>query len=154
MKLIRYQYPEIHWSPFNRLASLREQMDDLFKWPFPTFTREFDLLGGWSPPLDLYQDKDNLYAKLELPGVNKDDVSISLHEGVLTVSGERKVEAESAEADMYRNERYFGKFNRSVTLPSPVDVSKVKANYTDGILTVTMPKTEEAKPRQIPVAVS
>jgi HSP20 family protein len=154
MKLIRYQDPELAWSPLNRLALLREEMDQLFNWPFPTFTREFDLLGGWSPPLDLYQDKENVYAKLELPGVKKEDVSISLHEGVLTISGERKEEVEATKSETYRNERYFGRFHRSVTLPMTVDASKVKAAYTDGILTVTLPKTEEAKPRQIPVTVS
>jgi HSP20 family protein len=92
--------------------------------------------------------------KVELPGLKKDQINLSLHEGVLTISGERKQEQETKQGDTFRSERYFGKFQRSVTLPTAVDSGKVKATYKDGILTVDLPKAEEAKPKQIAVSVS
>lgn len=86
--------------------------------------------------------------------MRKEDIDISLHDGTLTIAGERKHEEEKKEGELFRSERFFGRFQRSVALPSPVDPGKVKAVYKDGILTVTLPKTEESKPRQIEVSVS
>jgi HSP20 family protein len=86
--------------------------------------------------------------------MKKEEIDISLHDGVLTISGERKQEREAKNGDTFRSERYFGKFQRSVTLPASVDGGKVKASYKDGILRVELPKAEEAKPRQIEVSVS
>ncbi|HET7624030.1 MAG TPA: Hsp20/alpha crystallin family protein [Verrucomicrobiae bacterium] len=106
---------------------------------------------GWFPPLDLREDKDNVVVTVELPGMKKEDIEISLHEGNLTISGERKEEEKSESAEVYRTERFTGRFNRVVGLPVPVATDKVKAQYKDGVLTVTLPKTEEAKPRQIEV---
>jgi HSP20 family protein len=111
-------------------------------------------LSGWSPALDVSDEKDNLFVTVELPGMKKDEINLSLHDGVLTISGERKHETEKKEGDTFRSERYFGKFHRSVTLPTAVDASKVKASYKDGILTIELPKAEEAKPKQIAVNVS
>jgi HSP20 family protein len=87
----------------------------------------------------------------EVPGLKKDDIELSLHGGVLTISGERKQDKKGEEG--YRNERFFGRFQRSVTLPTSVDGNKVKATYQDGILKVVLPKAEEAKPKQIDVSV-
>ena len=105
------------------------------------------------PALDLYEDKDNFVLKAELPGMKKEEIDISLHEGVLTLSGERKEERKEEGADTYRSERYYGRFHRTIALPSAVNGEKVSASYKDGILTVTLPKTEEAKPKQIPINV-
>jgi HSP20 family protein len=116
--------------------------------------REDRLLGVWSPPLDVFQDKDHVFVKCELPGMKKEDIQISLHENVLTVTGERKHEQEVKEGDSYRSERFFGRFHRGVTLPVPVQASNVTAQYKDGILTVTLAKAEEAKPKQIEVKVA
>lgn len=102
----------------------------------------------------MFQDKDNVFVKAELPGMKKEEIEISLHDGILSIGGERKHEAESRKGDSFRSERYFGRFHRSVTLPTAVDSTKVKAAYKDGILTVTLPKAEEAKPKQIQVNVS
>jgi HSP20 family protein len=121
----------------------------------PGFTgREDRLLGVWSPPLDVYQDKDHVFVKVELPGMKKEDIQISLHENTLTISGERKQEREVKEGDGYRSERFFGRFHRSITLPVAVQANNVKAQYKDGILAVSLSKAEEAKPRQIEVQVS
>jgi HSP20 family protein len=155
MSIIRYQTPELStWAPFDRLTSLRDEMNRLFDSSFPGFTRDGGLLSGWSPVLDVYQDKDNVFVKAELPGMKKEEIEISLHEGVLSIAGERKHEEQSKEGETFRSERFFGRFHRSVSLPTAVDSAKVKASYKDGILTVTLPKAEEAKPKQITVSVS
>jgi HSP20 family protein len=101
--------------------------------------------------LDVFEDKDQFLVKAEVPGMNKEEIDVSLHDGSLTISGERKSEHEKSEEGVYRSERYFGRFQRTVDLPSAVDVGRVKADYRDGILTVTLPKAEEAKPRKINV---
>ena len=155
MSIIRYQAPELAaWSPFDRLTSLRDEMNRLFDSSFPGFTRDAGLFSGWSPALDVYQDKDHVFVKAELPGMKKEEIEISLHDGVVSIAGERKHEEESMKGESFRSERFFGRFHRSVSLPTAVDSAKVTASYTDGILTVTLPKAEEAKPKQIQVNVS
>jgi len=156
MSLIRYQAPELStWSPFIGLSTLRDEMNRLFDVSQPGFGgREDRLLGVWSPPLDVFQDKDHVFVKCELPGMKKEDIQISLHENTLTVSGERKQEREVREGDSYRSERFFGRFHRSVTLPVPVQTDHVTAQYKDGILTVSLAKAEDAKPKHIEVQVA
>ena len=136
----------------DRLSTLRDEVNRLFDFSWPS--RDTGLFSGWSPTLDVFDDKDCLVVQVELPGMKKEEIDIALHEGVLTVSGERKTESERKEGEMFRSERYFGKFQRSVTLPVTVDAKKVKATYKDGILTIDMPKSEEAKPKQIAIGVS
>jgi len=155
MSIIRYQPPEtVAWSGLNRLSNLRDELDTLFEMPFwSNFGRQSQLFSGWSPALDLYQNNDNVIARVELPGMRKEEIEISLQDGMLTISGERKSEtAESDKAE--RTERYVGKFRRSISLPTQVDSNKVTATYRDGVLTVTLPKAEEAKPKQIQVNVA
>ena len=154
MNLIRYTEPETAWAPFNRLSSLRDEVNRLFDGSFPNLSRDAGFFGGWAPALDVHQDKDHVYLKVELPGMKKEDINISLHDGMLTISGERKMDEEATEGEVFRTERFFGKFHRSVSLPTSIDSGKVNAAYKDGILTVTLPKTEEAKPKQIEVNVS
>ena len=154
MSIIRYQTPDLSaWSSPNRWANLRDEIDTMFELPFwSALGRQTQLFNGWSPALDLYQNADNVVAIVELPGMRKEDIEISLHDGTLTVSGERKsesVEGEKAE----RTERVTGKFRRSVTLPARVETDKVNATYKDGILTVILPKAEDAKPKQIQINV-
>ncbi|PZR73430.1 MAG: heat-shock protein Hsp20 [Chthoniobacterales bacterium] len=154
MSIIRYQSPATpSLSGVDRWSNLRDELDSLFELPFwSNFQRQTQLFSGWSPALDIYQNNDNVVARAELPGVRKEDIEISLHDGMLTISGERK--SETAEGDQAeRSERYIGKFRRSVSLPTQVDANKVSASYRDGILTVTLPKAEEAKPKQIQVNV-
>jgi len=135
----------------DRLAGFRNDLDSLFELPFWSgLSRQSQLFSGWTPALDLYQDNDNVVAVVELPGMRKEDIEISLQDGMLSISGERKDESAS-EGATPRTERFFGKFRRSVTLPTRVDVNQVKASYKDGLLTVTLPKAEEAKPKQIQI---
>jgi HSP20 family protein len=133
---------------------LRDELDRLFESPFEQFASSQMLGADIGPALDLYEDKDNLTVSAELPGMKREEIEVSLHDGALTISGERKSEKNSEKGQAYRSERFFGRFQRTVALPSSVAADKVKATYKDGILTVTLPKTEEAKPKQIDVNVS
>jgi HSP20 family protein len=152
--LTRWQRPELAtWSGFGRLTDLRDEIDRLFEAPLAELTQAAQLLSGWTPALDLYEDKDNLYVRAELPGMKKEEIDLSLHDGSLSISGERKHEEKLENAEVYRAERFFGRFQRTVTLPFAVAAEEVKAQYKDGILTVSLPKTEEAKPKHIDVHV-
>jgi len=154
MNLTRYQRPDLAWAGFGRLSSLRDELDRLFESPWAELTRTSQLLSGWTPALDVHEDKDNFVVHAELPGMKREEIEVSLHDGALSISGERKLEKQYEEAEVYRTERFFGKFQRTVTLPAPVAADKVKAQYKDGILTITLPKTEAAKPKQIEVNVN
>lgn len=155
MALIRWQRPEMNvWSPFRHLSVLRDEIDRLFDSPLNELTSSSQqFLSGWLPMIDLYEKPDHLVLTAELPGMKKEDIDISLHGDVLTLSGERKEEATFDKAETYRSERFLGRFQRTLTLPVAVNGSKVQASYKDGILTVTLPKAEEAKPKQIEVKV-
>jgi HSP20 family protein len=152
--LMRWNRPDLSiWPGFGRLTDLRDEIDRLFEVPLAELSRASQLLSGWTPALDLYEDHDNLYVRVELPGMKKEDIELSLHDGSLSISGERKGEEKFSDAEVYRAERFFGRFQRTATLPTPVAADKVKAGYKDGILTVTLPKAEEAKPKHIDVNV-
>jgi HSP20 family protein len=155
MSLIRYQTPtSVMWPSLNRWANLRDDLDTLLELPFLTGgSRQAQLFSGWTPALDLYQNNDNVVAIVELPGMRKEEIEISLHDGMLTIGGERKEQTGQGDSAT-RTERFTGKFRRSITLPTRVDANKVNATYKDGILTITLPKAEEAKPKQIQVNVS
>ena len=153
MRLIRYQAPNsTSWSALDRWSNLRDELNSFFDMPFSSgFGRTGQLFTGWSPALDLYESGDHFVAVVELPGMRKDVIDISLHEGTLTISGERTRESSNGETAQ-RTERYVGNFRRSIALPTRVDSNKVTATYQDGILKVTLPKAEEAKPKQIQVS--
>jgi HSP20 family protein len=154
MRLIRYQAPNsTPWPALDRWSNLRDELNSFFDMPFWSgLDRTGQLFTGWSPALDLYESGDHFVVVVELPGMRKEDIEISWHDGALTISGERKREKSSNGETAQRTERYVGTFRRSIALPSRVDPSKVSATYQDGILKVTLPKTEEAKPKQIQVS--
>jgi HSP20 family protein len=152
MQLIQRESNDLtNWSPFDQLMNLRKELNRLVDTPFPDWDRPTEFFNGWVPPLDLFEDKDSLVARVELPGMKKEDIDISLHEGVLTISGERKETTDSEAGEVHRSERLHGRFSRSLALPKPVVAEKAKASYKNGILTVTLAKTEESKPKQIEV---
>lgn len=154
MTLIRYQTPELlSSSAVTRWSSLRDELNSFIELPFwSSFTRAGQLFSGWSPVLDLYESNDNVIAVVELPGMRKDDIEISLHDGTLAISGERKRESSSDGNKAEPTGRFTGTFRRSIVLPTRVDASKVSAIYQDGILTVTLPKAAEVKPKKIQVS--
>lgn len=148
MSIIRYKAPELTpWSSFDRLSSLRELFDSAFQLAgsAPGYSP------GWAPALDVHEDDEKVTVQVELAGMKKEDFDISLQDDVLTISGERTADSARREGESFRSERLFGSFSRSVTLPAPVKSGDVTASYKDGILTVTLPKAEEAKPRKIQV---
>ncbi len=149
MSYLRYQTPLFATPTINRLASFQDEIDQLFG-----LASSLGSAGAsaWVPPLDLYDDESAFVVTVELPGLAKEDIALNLREGVLTVSGERKPASDSTRA--VRTERPVGKFERSIALPAQVNSSAVSASYKDGLLCVTLPKSEEAKPRQIEVNIS
>ena len=142
MKLIQYERPGL--AGFNRLTNLQDELDRLFGSQSEV----------WAPALDVREDKDSYSVRTELPGLKREDIDVSLQDGALVISGERKIETVSEGTEVHRQERYYGKFQRVLALPEPVAADKVKAEYKDGVLTVTLPKTEEAKPKKIDVSVN
>ena len=153
--LTRWQRPELApWTGFGGLSDLRDEIDRLFEAPLAEIARSSQWLSGWTPAFDVYEDKDNVYVRAELPGMKKEDIDLSLHNGSLSISGERKHEEKLKDAEVYRAERFFGRFQRTITLATRVAADKIKAQYKDGILSVTLPKAEEAKPKHIDVNVA
>lgn len=155
MNIVKWQRPTLEtWPGFGRLSDLRDEIDRLFESPLTDWAQTSQLLSGWTPALDVYEDKDNFIVKAELPGMKKEEIEVSLHDGTLSLSGEHKSEAKHEDGEVYRAERFFGRFQRTVALPATVAAVKVKAAYKDGVLTITLPKTEEAKPKQIDISVN
>ena len=113
-----------------------------------------DFLGAWNPAVDVYDNGSEVVIHAELPGAKKEDIDVRVENNVLTLSGQKQRSEETKEEGFYRSERAFGSFSRSFSLPTTVDVSKISAEFSDGVLTLTLPKAEEAKPRQIEVQVS
>ena len=144
----------IRWTdPFRDIAVLQDRMNRLFgDYPERAQPREEGPETGiWMPNVDLYETKDAICVRAELPGINRDAVHVEVKEGVLTLRGERKFEKEVEEESYHRIERSYGTFHRSFTLPSTVDAQKVTARMKDGVLEVDLPKQEQAKPRMIAI---
>jgi HSP20 family protein len=110
-----------------------------------------DVGAGVFPPMNITQDDDNFYLRAEVPGIKPDELSISAVRNRISLAGKREIQREHERVSYHRKERAEGSFNRTVTLPTEVDAARVDARYADGILTLTLPKAEEAKPRQITV---
>ena len=140
------------FSQFRRVVTLPDDLNNLFLQALGQPVKAgFDTEACRFPALDLYEDNAGLVVKVELPGTRKEDINIALEDGVLAVSGERKANPKPETGSICRCERTLGQFERRVTLPYQVDAGKIQASYTDGVLTVTLPKAEEAKSKQIPI---
>jgi HSP20 family protein len=152
MNIVRYlRSPQSDLSAaLDRITSIRAEMDRIYDSTFGSSFRSPASLSGWNPAVNVYQDKDQFIVVAELPGLKKEEIEISLHDDTLALSGERKREGSSEQGLL--TERFYGKYQRSVTLPTAVDPDKVTATYKDGLLQVVLPKAEEAKPKQIEVA--
>ena len=138
--------------PFRELFDLRRGINELFDASFAAPGQEV-ALKAWTPAVDVYEDENSFLIKLELPEVNRDDVKVSLNDNTLSISGERRVENEEKRENYHRVERTYGQFYRSFTLPPNVDATAINAQFKDGVLRLTLPKKEEAKPKQIEVKV-
>jgi HSP20 family protein len=133
--------------PFRELAGLFENFADVTG----ATGKEQLAFGSFAPAVDVYEDDHNLVLKLEVPGVNEEDLNVTLENNTLTVSGERKLEKEEKEENFHRIERRYGSFTRSFRLPNTVDPEKVEAGYNKGILKISLAKRAEARPKQIKV---
>ncbi len=143
----------VKWNPMKDMFSLRNRINAMFDdFFYPTTRSESDWgLSSWEPRVDIYDDKDNIVIKAEMPGVDKKDIKVDVKDRVLTLSGERSADKEVKEDSYYRRERTFGRFERSFTLPGEVDPEKIAAEYKDGVLKIVVPKPEEQKPKQITI---
>ncbi len=141
------------WRPFGELGTLRREMDRLWD----SFFGERPLARmwerEWAPSLDVSETKDNFVVKAEVPGIDAKDIDISLTGDVLTIRGEKKQEREEKEEDYHLLERSYGSFSRSIRLPAEVESTKIKASYKNGILRVTLPKSEKVKAKEVRIKV-
>ena len=139
----------IRWEPAREMMSLRDAMDRLFD---DAFTRPLSLRDAWSvPAIDMFQTDDEIVVKAALPGIKADEVQINVTGEVLTLKGEVKQNQEMEEKAWHIREQRFGSFERSIALPTDVVADKAKADFENGILTITLPKAEEVKPKTITV---
>jgi HSP20 family protein len=139
------------WDPFREFATLQDRMNRLFR--ESQGSEESLTTSSFAPPVDVYEDEHNVTLKIEVPGIDQQDIDVRIENNVLTVHGERKFEKEEKEENFRRVERQYGSFTRTFTLPTTVDAEKVSANYDKGILKIALPKKAEAKPKQIKVNV-
>ena len=145
------------WQPFRELSTMQDRMnrmDRLFRESYsPEGPEEALTTTNFAPPVDIYEDEHNIALKLEVPGIDENDIDVRIEGNTLTVHGERKIEKEEKEENFRRIERQYGSFTRSFTLPSSVDPGQVNANYDKGVLKINLAKKAEAKPKQIKVNV-
>ena len=139
----------IRWEPAREMMTLREAMDRLFD---DAFTRPLSLRDAWSvPAIDMYQTDDDIVVKAALPGIKPDEVQINVTGEVLTLKGETKQANETKEKAYHIREQRWGAFERSIVLPTEVVADKAKADFENGVLTITLPKAEEVKPKTISI---
>ncbi|MBL8013990.1 MAG: Hsp20/alpha crystallin family protein [Candidatus Omnitrophica bacterium] len=150
MSLIRWQQKQND--------PIKELFNDDFLWGFPFVpVTGKPLTNGqsfWQPAIDVAEDKESFILKADLPGLKKEDIHVGVEDGVLTIQGERKSETDQKEKGYHRVERSYGRFVRSLNLGTAVDESKIKANYKDGVLEITVPKAEKAKAKSIDISVN
>ena len=139
----------IRWEPAREMMSLRDAMDRLFD---DAFTHPLSLRDGWSAPaIDMFQTDDEIVVKAALPGITADEVQINVTGEVLTLKGEVNQKQEMEEKSWHIREQRFDSFERAIALPTDVVADKAKADFENGILTITLPKAEEVKPKSITV---
>lgn len=145
----------IRWAPRRDLMGIQGEMNRLFDDFFGLQRKDEDREGlHWNPRVNIEEGKDRFEITAELPGLKRDDVKIEVKDHVLTLTGEKKVEKENKDRNVYLFERAYGRFCRTFTLPDNVDADKIDAEFKDGLLRIDIPKTEEAKPKEIEVKVN
>src|SRR4029077_10287472 len=142
------------WEPFRGLSTLHDQVNRLFNETVLRGQGEDSALTTWSPAVDIYETENELVVKADLPDVAEKDIDVRVENNLLTIRGERKFEKSVSEENFLRVERTYGSFSRSFSLPNTVNAEAIGAEYKNGVLTVTLPKREESKPRQVKVTVN
>ena len=143
-------------NPFWEMDRLQRDMSRLFDLTLPGMSADTDAAlfsGNWAPAVDVVDTKDAVLVKAELPGLTKDDIDVTIENGVLTIRGEKKGATEHKDGEYVRCERYYGTFYRAFTLPSSVNAEKVDAKFNNGVLELAIQKKEEARPRQVKIDV-
>ncbi|HKP85118.1 MAG TPA: Hsp20/alpha crystallin family protein [Blastocatellia bacterium] len=143
----------VTFDPFREMFDLQRRINQLFDNSAATASDEGVALSTWTPAVDIYEDDQAFLLKLELPEVSREDVKVNLHDNTLSITGERRFENEEKREGYHRVERSYGQFYRSFTLPPNVNAEAINAQFKDGMLRLTLPKKEEAKPKQISVNV-
>jgi HSP20 family protein len=139
----------VRWDPFLDLVAMSNRLHRSLE--NPVTARTEDAFGAWVPPVDIFERQDHLVIRAEVPGLRREDMDVRIENGVLTLHGERQREADVTEDNAFRLERTYGAFTRSFSLPRTVDASKVSAAYKDGVLEVSVPKVETAKPKRVEI---
>lgn len=140
----------VRWDPFRELVTMSDRLNRMLS-DSGSIARSGESYSGWIPPVDIFEKDENLMLRAELPGIKKEDIELRVENGVLTLQGERRRGEEVAEGNLHRSERIFGSFTRSFTLPTTVDAARIVANYRDGVLEVTLPKSEASKPKRVEI---
>ncbi len=143
----------VKYNPFRDLRAMQEQMNRLLDMAWNREVGEELREGIWQPPVDIYEDESTVVIKAEVPGVDQKEIDIRIEDNTLTIRGERKHSQEVKKENYHRVERFYGTFQRSFSLPHTINQEKVKATCEQGVLTITLPKREEKKPKQINVEV-
>jgi HSP20 family protein len=145
----------VRFDPFRDVAALQDRVNRIFADAYRRDNDDLTARGAWVPPVDIYETGNHeLVLRAELPDVPREDIALRVENNTLTISGQRKMDAEVKEEQYHRIERTYGTFSRSFTLPATVDTGAIGAEYKNGVLTVRLPLREEAKPKQIQVQVS
>ncbi len=140
----------MRWDPFREMQALRETVDRLFESSLSTWAGEPRAL-GWTLALDVAESEDEYLVKASVPGIKPEDLDITFTDNTLTIKGEIKAEEERDEVRYHIRERRYGQFTRSISLPTSIDAEHIEAEYDNGVLTLHLPKAEEARPKRISV---
>ncbi|MBW2407432.1 MAG: Hsp20/alpha crystallin family protein [Deltaproteobacteria bacterium] len=143
----------VPWKSFGEISRLRREMDDLFNRIFGETSLSKIGFGKWQPLVDISETDTDVIVKAELPGIDAKDVDVSITGDRLIIKGEKQQEKEEKEENRYRSERYYGTYQRVIDLPTLVEEDKTEATYKKGILTITLPKVEKVKKKQIKIKV-
>ena len=140
------------FDPFREMTTMQNRINQLFQQTLPALGEQALTTGAWSPAVDIYESQEGIELWVDLPGVDKKDVHVSLENNVLTISGERRLAHDDHREGYHRVECNYGGFLRSFTLPANIDTGNVNAAFKDGVLRLTLPKKPEAQPKQIKIS--
>jgi len=143
----------VKYNPFRELRTMQEQMNRMLDMAWNSEFGEELKEGVWQPPVDIYEDEHSVIIKAEIPEVDQKDIDVRIEDNTLTIKGERKHSSDIRKENYYRVERCFGQFQRSFSLPQSIDRDNIEATCDRGVLTITLPKKEDVKPKQITVEV-
>ena len=144
----------VRWNPFNEMSLLQNHMNRLFDTALQGWPGDSNGTTQWTPVADIYEAENELVVNLDLPGVDPKMVEIRVENNILTIRGDRQFEDKQNKENFHRVERSYGPFARSFTLSTAVDADKIRASYKSGVLSITLPKAEAAKPKRIQIAAS